>query len=79
MFGKQQVTVYGTGVIGEKGQVVIPAKAREKLKIKKGDNFIFFGGGPVVHMVKADELAGLLKEISANFSKSIADLKKVNK
>lgn len=36
---------YGTTTVGEKGQVVIPAKARESMDIKKGDKLLVFGMG----------------------------------
>jgi len=36
---------YGTATIGEKGQVVIPAEARESMDIKKGDKLLVFGMG----------------------------------
>ena len=36
---------YGTATLGEKGQVVIPAKARESMGIKKGDKLLVFGMG----------------------------------
>ena len=32
--------IHGTTSVGERGQLVIPKKLREKLKIKKGDNFV---------------------------------------
>lgn len=34
---------YGTTTLGEKGQVVIPAQARETLKLKKGEKLLVFG------------------------------------
>ncbi len=33
---------YGTTTLGEKGQVVIPASAREALKLEKGDTLLVF-------------------------------------
>ncbi len=36
---------YGTTVLGERGQAVIPAEAREALKLKKGDKLLVFGMG----------------------------------
>lgn len=36
---------FGTSTIGEKGQVVVPAEAREALKLKKGDKLLVFGVG----------------------------------
>ncbi len=35
--------ILGTTTIGERGQVVIPASAREELGIKAGDKFVVFG------------------------------------
>jgi AbrB family looped-hinge helix DNA binding protein len=39
-------TLYGTATVGPKGQIVIPAEAREALKIKTGDKVIVMGVGP---------------------------------
>lgn len=36
---------YGATTIGEKGQVVIPAEAREAMGLKKGDKLLVFGMG----------------------------------
>jgi AbrB family looped-hinge helix DNA binding protein len=35
--------VLGTTSMGERGQVVIPAEAREELSIKPGEKFVVFG------------------------------------
>ncbi len=35
--------ILGTTTIGERGQVVIPASAREELGIQAGDKFVVFG------------------------------------
>lgn len=34
---------YGSATVGDKGQVVIPAEARKKLGIEKGDKVFVFG------------------------------------
>jgi AbrB family looped-hinge helix DNA binding protein len=34
---------FGTTSMGERGQVVIPADAREELEIKPGEKFVVFG------------------------------------
>lgn len=34
---------YGTATVGTKGQIVIPAKAREELGIKTGDMLVIIG------------------------------------
>jgi len=36
---------YGTTVVGERGQAVIPAEAREALNLKKGEKLLVFGMG----------------------------------
>jgi len=41
----QEDSFYGAATVGEKGQIVIPAEAREKLKIQKGDKLLVFGMG----------------------------------
>jgi len=35
--------IYGTSMINEKGQVVIPAEARKKFHIKPGERFLIMG------------------------------------
>lgn len=74
MFHKHEMQFYGTSTIGEKGQIVIPAKAREKLGITSGDDFIFFGHGPMIHVVKASEINGILEKM-AKFSEGFSDFK----
>ena len=36
---------FGTTVVGERGQAVIPQEAREALHLKKGDKLLVFGMG----------------------------------
>ncbi|MDO8504863.1 MAG: AbrB/MazE/SpoVT family DNA-binding domain-containing protein [Candidatus Liptonbacteria bacterium] len=36
---------YGTATLGEKGQAVIPSKARTVMKLKKGEKLLVFGMG----------------------------------
>ncbi len=40
---KKDKKFYGTTTVGEKGQVVIPAEARQYLKLKKGEKLLVFG------------------------------------
>ncbi len=63
--------IYGTSMINEKGQVVIPAEARKKLQIKSGDRFLIIGtpfdDGIVIVKAKAfaehlGKIAKMLKE-----------------
>lgn len=76
MFNPEEMQCYGTGTLGEKGQIVIPAKAREALKLKTGEEFIFFGHGPLIHMVKANQLNALLDKMTQSFTKRISGIKK---
>ena len=48
---------YGTVTIGERGQVVIPAEAREALGLKKGEKLLAFGMGPdIIALTKLSRL-----------------------
>jgi len=66
---------FGTGTIGERGQIVVPAKAREELNIKAGDEFIFFGHGEMLHIIKAGEMNKFLDTMTAKFSKMRENIK----
>lgn len=76
MFGDKNIQFYGTGTVGEKGQIVIPAKAREFLKIKAGDEFVFFSHGKMLHLVKATELNDMLDHMTQKFMKHIKVIKR---
>lgn len=39
----QKTQFYGTATVGTKGQIVIPADAREQLNIKEGDKLVVIG------------------------------------
>ena len=55
---------YGSTVIGEKGQVVIPADLRSKFGINPGDKFLVLGGSAWgVIFVKADVVSTLIREL----------------
>ena len=59
--------LFGVVTIGEKGQIVIPAKARKIFDISAGDRMLVLGDeGQGIAIVKADSflpLAGLAKKI----------------
>jgi AbrB family looped-hinge helix DNA binding protein len=61
------VEYYGSTVIGEKGQVVVPAELRKKFGIEPGDKFLVLAGeklgGWGIVLVKADVLSGVVKEL----------------
>ena len=66
----------GSGTIGEKGQVVIPAAARCMQNIKSGDRVIFFGNEKILHIIKADEMEELLDEMTELFNVEISAMTK---
>jgi len=47
---------YGTVKVGERGQIVIPKKAREEYDIKAGDSLIVFGENDRVIKIIKEEL-----------------------
>ncbi len=65
MFGAFEY--YGSTVIGEKGQVSVPAELRKKFGIEPGDKFLVLAGeklgGWGIVLVKADVLSGVVKEL----------------
>lgn len=66
---------YGVGTVGEKGQIVIPSDAREALNIKTGDKFVFFGVGPMLHMIETEKLNSFLERMTS-FTTKVDEFKK---
>ncbi len=54
----------GTTNIGERGQVVIPKKVRDRLKIKSGDSFLVMNREQAIVLVSTDKVKKLLGEIT---------------
>jgi AbrB family looped-hinge helix DNA binding protein len=69
---------YGTTTLGEKGQAVIPAEARKKMKLEKGEKLLVFSFDDDVLVFSkvgklekfASHLAGELEDIKNIISKS---------
>ena len=61
----QQGEIYGTVKVGDRGQVVIPSKARKDLKIKPGDLLLVMAGRNKsgIAMVKADAMREFANKI----------------
>lgn len=60
---------FGTATVGEKGQVVIPAEARESMRLKKGDKLLAFGvGDGIFALVKIDSLESLAAHLNQELS-----------
>ena len=60
--------LYGTATVGTKGQVVIPADARESLNIQPGDRLYVVGSEKAqwVGFLKEDQLRALVESLTDN-------------
>lgn len=59
--------LYGTATVGSKGQVVIPADARDELNIQPGDRLYVLGSmhGNGIVLLKEDSLEHIVEQMSA--------------
>ena len=62
MFHKKP-KMYGVSSLGERGQIVVPAKMREDMGLEKGDNFVFVSKDHFIGMIREDDMTGFLKEM----------------
>jgi AbrB family looped-hinge helix DNA binding protein len=73
---KSHPEIFGTVTVGERGQVVIPMKARKSLKIKKGKQLIIMSGPPgkedILSLIPTERLSDFLK----HFENRLAVLRK---
>ena len=60
--------LYGTATVGTKGQVVIPAEAREILGIESGDRLYVIGSkqGKWVGLIQEDQLRSMIEQFANN-------------
>jgi AbrB family looped-hinge helix DNA binding protein len=58
--------LYGTATVGTKGQVVIPAEAREELSISAGDRLYVVGSpdGAFLGLLKEDALETMIQHLT---------------
>jgi len=68
---------YGSTVIGEKGQVVIPAEVRKMFRIKSGDKFLVMADerGPGIMLLRADSLAKFMRHVFGDDLDSLIEIK----
>lgn len=71
MHGKK---LYGTATVGSKGQVVIPAEAREALAIQTGDKLYVFGSDNFIGMLKEDQFRDMLDRLTEH-ADAVRDIK----
>lgn len=62
----RDVDIYGSVKVGERGQIVIPSKARKTYDIKPGDLLIVVGApmGDGVALIKAEIVKELIEKMS---------------
>ena len=69
---------YGTPVLGERVQVVIPVKAREAFRLERGEQLLVFGMGKnmitLVKVEKAKQFASRLAEKSRSIKLILENL-----
>jgi AbrB family looped-hinge helix DNA binding protein len=72
------IKFYGSATIGSKGQIVIPAEAREELKLAEGEKLIVLrdlhGGGLMI--LKAERLESMIEQMQSKFGKLSEAVKK---
>ncbi|MFH1061833.1 MAG: AbrB/MazE/SpoVT family DNA-binding domain-containing protein [Candidatus Omnitrophota bacterium] len=80
---KDSPEVFGTVTVGQRGQVVIPMKARKALKLKPGDQLIVMSGPPgkndIISFIPAKSLAGFLKHFETRIDALKKELSKQEK
>lgn len=76
----EEKKLFGTATVGTKGQVVIPAEAREALGIKPGDKLYVTGsrGKGAIGLIKEERLEELLNKF-VDMGESISEILKDNK
>ena len=76
---KHEESFYGTATVGEKGQIVIPAAARQALKIKKGEKMLVFGmGDEMLVITKLSQVEQLAKHLAGKLNSIRHALKQAN-
>jgi len=66
------IHIYGTAKVGERGQIVIPSKARKDLNVKPGDLLLVIrppDGKPGIVLIKANLLKELLGRLLKRLEK----------
>ena len=71
--GEQDTYIYGTVKVGERGQVVIPSKARKDFNIKRGELLLVIAGRKRrgIAMVKADAM----REFATRIMRGLEEIK----
>ncbi len=68
---EHDVEFFGSATVGERGQVVIPSDARQKLEIRPGDKLLIFSGfhGRALSVMKAEQVTEFVSGAMARLAK----------
>jgi AbrB family looped-hinge helix DNA binding protein len=74
---REMPELYGAVVVGERGQIVIPADARRDMDIAPGDKLLVMRGpmGRMLVVARADSLLKMVGETMRNMSRLEKSLK----
>jgi AbrB family looped-hinge helix DNA binding protein len=69
--GDRAPKFYGTAVIGERGQIVIPAEARRVAELTPGTKMVVLGAphGKMLMLAKADSIAEMMASMMEHMSR----------
>jgi AbrB family looped-hinge helix DNA binding protein len=74
----KKMIFYGSTTVGERGQIVLPAKMRKVFNIKKGDKLLVIGNPDLNHinLINQETLSKYLEKISENINQIKSSIKK---
>jgi AbrB family looped-hinge helix DNA binding protein len=74
----KKMIFYGSTTVGERGQIVLPAKMRKEFNIKKGDKLLVIGNPDANHinLINQETLSKYLEKISENIDQIKSSIKK---
>jgi AbrB family looped-hinge helix DNA binding protein len=74
----KKMIFYGSTTVGERGQIVLPAKMRKEFNIKKGDKLLAIGNPGLNHinLINQEILNKHLEKMSENINQIKSSIKK---
>ena len=74
----KKMIFYGSSTVGERGQIVLPAKMRKEFNIKKGDKLLVIGNSILNHinLVSQETLNKYFENINKNINQIKSSIKK---
>lgn len=69
----KQHTFYGSTTVGEKGQVVIPIEAREKMNLAKGTKLLAFGSSEDMLVLAKPEIIDRFTSLLSDLNRTLSE------